>query len=127
MAVCLLGFGITGFIELADSGGASLLDFQFNPLQNILHGLIGGLAMTAALRWSKWSLPVTLVGGALFVLGGWIEMGDAETILGMNDLTSVAHLGAGVLTLLGGMAVVLGSEDPKDGPTGAALIRDNGN
>ncbi len=73
------------------------------------------------------SLFAIVVGGALFVVGGWIEMGDAETILGMNDLTSVAHLGAGAITLLGGMAAVLGSEDPKDGPVTPVLARDNGN
>ena len=33
VAICLLGFGITGFIELADAGGASLLVFQFNPVE----------------------------------------------------------------------------------------------
>jgi len=47
VAICLLGFGITGFIELADSGGASLLVFQFNPIAHLIAGalaVIGGLA-----------------------------------------------------------------------------------
>ena len=50
VAVCLLGFGISGFIRLADTAGASLLVFQFNPLQNVLHGVIGAMAIAAALR-----------------------------------------------------------------------------
>lgn len=107
VAVCLLGFGITGFIELADVDGASLLDFQFNPLQNVLHGLIGAAAMAAALHRPRWAVAATLGGGVLFVAGGWIELGDARTILGMNDLTAMAHLVSGAMAVVGGLAGAL--------------------
>ncbi|MCJ7726296.1 MAG: acyltransferase, partial [Acidimicrobiia bacterium] len=104
LAVCLLGFGITGFIELADAEGASLLNFQFNPLQNVLHGWWGVAAVAAALRYPRWAVTATLAGGVLFLAGGWIELGDAGTILGMNDLTAMAHLVSGALAVVGGLA-----------------------
>jgi len=126
MAVCLLGFGITGFIELADTGGASLVGFQFNPLQNVLHGLIGVAAMAAALRFPQWAAAATLAGGVLFLAGGWIEMGDAETILGMNDVTAIAHLISGALAAAWGAVAIFGPEDPREVPVGRPSVRDNG-
>ncbi|MBU1494057.1 MAG: hypothetical protein KJ956_08830, partial [Actinobacteria bacterium] len=119
MGVCLLGFGITGFIQLADAGGAVLLGFQFNPLQNVLHGLIGALAMAAALRRPRWTVAATLA-------GGWVEWGSAETILGMNDVTAAAHLVAGALAVVGGMAAIYGPEDPSDGTLASRMSCDNG-
>ena len=37
-------------------------------------------------------LSATVAGGVLFLAGGWVERGDAMTILGMNDVTAAAHL-----------------------------------
>ena len=126
MAVCLLGFGATGFIELADERGVSLLVFQFNPLQNVLHGLIGVVAMTIALRRPRWAVAATLAGGALFLAGGWIELGDAETILGMNDVTAIAHIISGSLALVGATATVFGPEYPTNGTIAQVMGCDNG-
>ncbi len=126
VAICLLGFGITGFIQLADAGGASLLVFQFNPLQNVLHGVIGAAAMAAALRRPRWAVAVTLAGGGLFLAGGWLEWGSAETILGMNHITAVAHLLTGALAVAGGLAARYGPEDPREGTAARLMSRDNG-
>jgi hypothetical protein len=126
VGVCLLGFGITGFIQLADAGGATLLGFQFNPLQNVLHGLIGVLAVAAALRRPRWAVAATLAGGALFLAAGWFEWGSAETILGMNDVAAAAHLVAGALAVVAGMAAIYGPEDPTDGTRASRMSCDNG-
>ena len=57
-------------------------------------------------------MAATLVGGVLFVAGGWIELGDARTILGMNDLTAIAHLVSGRWRLVGGLAAALRAGRP---------------
>ncbi|MCB2223961.1 MAG: acyltransferase [Actinobacteria bacterium] len=126
VAVCLLGFGITGFIQLADAGGAALLDFQFNPVQNVLHGLLGAAALGAALRWPRWSVAAAVGGGALFVAGGLADWGGAATVLGMNGLTAWAHVVAGAAAILGGSAAALGPEDPRVRAERRTVARDNG-
>ncbi len=125
LAICLLGFGITGFIQLADEGGASLLVFQFNPLQNVVHGLIGVVAVGVALVRDRWATPAALVGGVLFLAGGWVEMGDALTILGMNDVTATAHLiVGGSVVAAAGVSIVV-TKDPAIGEHGTTSTRHN--
>jgi len=112
LAICLLGFGITGFIQLADQRGVALLVFRFNPLQNVAHGLIGAAAVVAALRHQRWAAPAALAGAALFLAGGWAEMGDAMTVLGMNDVTAVAHLVVGGSALTAIVLSIVVTKDP---------------
>ena len=112
LAICLLGFGITGFIQLADMRGVPLLVFRFNPLQNVAHGLIGAVAVVAALRHERWAAPAALAGAALFLAGGWVEMGDAMTILGMNDVSAVTHLVVGGSAVAAIVLSIVVTKDP---------------
>jgi len=125
LAICLLGFGITGFIELADQRGVSLLVFRFNPLQNVVHGLIGTLAVVATLRHERWSAPAALAGAALFLAGGWVEMGDAMTVLGMNDVSAAAHLVIGGLAAAAIVLLIVVTKDPVNGKHGPSPTRHN--
>ncbi|HSR15045.1 MAG TPA: DUF4383 domain-containing protein, partial [Gemmatimonadales bacterium] len=101
LAVAVLGFGRTGFIDLADPAGESLLMFRLNPIQNLFHLVLGGAVMAGVLVWRRWVAPVTFAGALLFGGAGWWDAGSAETFLGMNKTTSMTHLVVGAATLVG--------------------------
>lgn len=102
LAVAILGFGATGFVDLAATDGADLLLFSFNPLQNTAHFLVGAACVAGAVRGGGTARPAVLAGAALFVVAGIWELGDAATPLGMNHLTAAAHLVAGGIGVAAG-------------------------
>lgn len=110
LAVGLLGFGITGFIRMADPAGVGLLVFRFNPVQNLAHLLIGGGVAASGLWAGRWAgAAAVAAGAALFLAAGLVEAGEAATVLGMNSVTAVAHLVAGSAAAAG-LVAALGVE-----------------
>jgi hypothetical protein len=119
LTVGLLGFGITGFVDLADRAGVSLLMFRFNPLQNLAHLLIGGGLLRAALwRGRAAAAAAGIAAAMLFLAAGWAEAGEASTVLGMNHTTAVAHLVAGGVSLT---AILAGLTASRMGRGGASV------
>jgi fucose 4-O-acetylase-like acetyltransferase len=101
LAVAVLGFGRTGFIDLVDPVGDSLLMFRLNPMQNLFHLVLGGAVMAGVLVWRRWAVPITVAGALVFLAAGLWDAGSAETILGMNRTTAITHVVVGAATLVG--------------------------
>jgi fucose 4-O-acetylase-like acetyltransferase len=113
LAVAVLGFGRTGFIDLVDPVGDSLLMFRLNPVQNLFHLVLGGVVTAGVVVGRRWVVPVTVVGAVLFLAAGLWDAGSAETFLGMNRTTAVTHVVVGAVTIVGLAVAVLSSQSPK--------------
>jgi hypothetical protein len=103
LAIAILGFGATGFIDMVAADGADLLLFSFNPVQNLGHFAIGALCVAAAVRGDRWARLAATAGAALFLAAGLWEGGGASTFLGMNGVTAAAHVIAGGIGLAGAL------------------------
>ncbi len=106
IAVGLLGFGETGFLPLAPTEGEAILMFDFNPVQNVVHLLIGFAVLAAAgsPRWTWWVTPVGAVTFAVIGLGHWAGWLDR---LGMNGTSAATHVIVGSVALIGAAGVGL--------------------
>ncbi len=90
LLIGILGFAVSGFEAFAASSGDRLVFFGINPLQNLIHLLLGGLALSRARR--NW-----FVAGALMLLLG---VGRGFGILGSNLAADIFHLLTGVIFLV---------------------------
>lgn len=108
--VGLLGFAVTGGVELiATSGGLLLGIFEVNPLHNIAHLLIGAALLIGGLTSAAVAKGVNAtIGAAYLLLGivGFFLVGTAANILALNTADHFLHL-ASAIVLLG---VALGFE-----------------
>jgi hypothetical protein len=100
IAVGLLGFGETGFLPLAPTVGEAVLMFDFNPVQNVVHLLVGA-GVIAAAQSGRWRLPALVAGAAVFLALGLGHLGGVVPRLGMNSASAVAHLVSGGAALAG--------------------------
>ena len=102
VAVGILGFGETGFIPFAPEVGEVILVFTFNPLQNIVHLAIGGLALWGAFLSTRPGL-IGLLAAVGFGGMGVLELADAAFArpLGMDGLTGVTHVVVAGIALIG--------------------------
>jgi peptidoglycan/LPS O-acetylase OafA/YrhL len=105
IAVGLLGFGETGFLPLAPLEGEAVLMFDFNPVQNVVHLLVGG-GVLAACGSERWRVPALVAGSVAFLVVGFGEFAGLMPRLGMNDAGAVAHVVVGAAALLGAAAAV---------------------
>ena len=111
VAVALLGFGETGFLPLAPVEGEAVLMFDFNPVQNVVHLVLGATLLAVAGRpVGRWAAPVA--GGAVFLALGSAYPAGWVSRLGMNDAGAIAHAAVGVLALLGVAAAALSRRRP---------------
>ncbi len=101
MAVGILGFGETGFLPLAPENGEFILMFTFNPLQNLVHVLVGGAVLGALGRNRGAAASLTAAGGLLFILLGSLRLSGAGAArwLGMDEFTAWAHVVVGAAAL----------------------------
>ncbi len=90
LLIGILGFAVSGFEAFAASSGDRLVFFGINPLQNLIHLLLGGLALSNARR--NW-----FVAGALMLLLG---VGRGFGLLGSNLAADIFHLLTGVIFLI---------------------------
>jgi hypothetical protein len=103
LALGILGFSVTGFDHVATESGGSVLAFSMNPLQSVLHIVVGLGVLWAAYR------PVSVVPGAtaaslLYLLLGVAGWSTGITLFAMNPATARLHtvvgsLGLALLTL----------------------------
>lgn len=101
MAVGILGFGETGFLPLAPENGELILMFTFNPLQNLVHVLVGGAVLGALGRSRGAAARLAAAGALAFVLLGSLRLAGVGAVrwLGMDDFTAWAHVVVGAAGL----------------------------
>ncbi len=101
LVVGAIGFGVAGFADLAGAG-STVLAFRLNPLQSVLHVVLGGAALAAVWRSDAASGWVALAGAAVFALIGVPGAAESTRVawLGMNAATGVLHVAVAALTAL---------------------------
>ncbi len=102
VAVGILGFGETGFFPFAPETGEHILMFTFNPLQDLVHVVLGG-GVLWALGWRRRAAAGLAAAGALvFLAMGALRLGGFGPALrlGMDDFTAWAHVAVGAAALL---------------------------
>ncbi|MGH9196936.1 MAG: DUF4383 domain-containing protein [Acidimicrobiia bacterium] len=103
----ILGFAVGGFSGFVDRSGVILIFFRLNPLQSVIHVVIGMTLLRAAAAGEIRS--AALSGGFLLVaLGvlGFVVPADLN-LLALNRAVDILHLAGGV-ALLG--AAQMGAE-----------------
>ena len=93
----ILGFGVTGFNRVATDLGEGVLAFDLNPLQNVLHLLLGLAALWSAYRVRTLALAAASVLSLSFLAVGLFGISDGIEVLGMNSATAVLHVVLGVI------------------------------
>jgi hypothetical protein len=107
----LLGFAITGFDNFAGSVfDEKLVIFPVNPLQNIVHILIGGLWLGASSRHETAKSVNTLIGIAYAVVAalGFAGVLKFLAIAGAGSADNWLHLVTAVVSLYFGTAGATG-------------------
>ncbi|MFZ4896242.1 DUF4383 domain-containing protein [Plantibacter sp. Mn2098] len=101
--VGLLGFAVTGGVQLiATQGGLLLGIFEVNPLHNIAHVLIGAALLIAGVSNVQAAKSVNTVVGAVYLLlgvVGFFIVGSALNILALNTADHFLHLASAVVLL----------------------------
>jgi hypothetical protein len=95
----ILGFGVTGFNRIAQDLGEGVLGFDLNPLQNILHLVLGLMVLWSAYQTDRLALAWSSVLSLSFLAVGVGGIADGIAILGMNSATAVLHVVLGALGL----------------------------
>ncbi|HVM13084.1 MAG TPA: DUF4383 domain-containing protein [Egibacteraceae bacterium] len=107
--VGLLGFLVTGGVDLASPDGGLLLGiFEVNPLHNVVHLAIGaGFIAGAAGGLGSSRMVNTAIGGTyvLVALAGLAVPADSgANILALNAADHLLHFGSGAAALAVGLA-----------------------
>ncbi len=99
----ILGFTVTAGVEFLATEGASLLGlFQVNPLQNIVHVVLGASLLVAGLSSARRAKTVNgAVGAFLLLLGlvGLFLVGSTANVFALTVTDNVQHFGTAVVLL----------------------------
>lgn len=109
-----IAIGVAGIVGLAVSAGlpflqrpgALVLLFEVNPLQSVVHVLVGAVLVVGALRGQRVAMRTnTWIGVGLLVLGyaGLYLVGSPANALALNPPVNTAHLGAAMVLLIAGL------------------------
>ena len=95
LVIGVLGFAMGGMHQLFSTEGAELIIFRLNPFQNILHLVLGGLLLGAAVRSAR-TIRIAAVTGAIALLvltgvGIAMEGGATKNYLAGNTADHVFH------------------------------------
>jgi hypothetical protein len=90
----IVGLALTGFDDLTSTSGASLVIFEVNGLQNLLHLAVGVALVSASAGPEAARLLTTLTAVAFGVAGllGLALVGTDANVLALNAATNIAHL-----------------------------------
>lgn len=99
----ILGFGVTGFNRIASALGEDVLGFEMNPLQNVVHVVLGVALLVTVYGTAGRAKMATTIVAATYGLIGLVGRSSGIEVLGMNPATAVLHIVVGgvALTLLG--------------------------
>lgn len=109
IAIGILGFLSTGFVNVVQNTDDTLLGFAVNPLHNILHILIGVYLLLLSTRESAPAAEGAVMGVGLFYVVAFVigvTAPDNLTILSMTgegDLENLNHIVNGVALLTIGL------------------------
>jgi len=113
-----LGFTVTSGVGfLAAEGGVLFGVFQVNPLQNILHILIGSALMLAALSSVRAASMVNSIVGTVFLvlgLAGLFLVGSPANVPALNVADNVLHFGTAAVLLAVGLGADKSVADKRD-------------
>jgi len=108
LLVGLAGFTVSDGYQFAARHGGKLLGvFLVNPLQNVVHVVIGGALLAAAYAGARTTRAAILAAGAaLLLLGaaGLLVLSHADNHLALNQPDNALHLAAGLTLLATGLA-----------------------
>lgn len=98
LAMGILGFGVTGFDHVAESGRETVLAFSANPLQNVLHVAVG-LGVLWSVYVPRWVVPAAAGTSVLYAVIGLAGSSSGIGLVAMNPATAVLHVAVGSLGL----------------------------
>ena len=117
----VLGFAMGGLHQLFSLTGTELIIFNLNPLQNVIHLLLGGALVAAALRPRTLFLAASAACVVLLTLGvaGVFMVSNPDVNhLAANHADNVLHFGAAAIAL-----VLAGADRRRDRVTRAPAAR----
>lgn len=97
----ILGFGVTGFDRIASALGEDVLGFETNPLQNVLHLVLGLTLLMAVYGTAGRARLATTMIAVTYLAIGLVGRSSGIEVLGMNPATGVLHI------VVGGVALAL--------------------
>lgn len=106
VAVGMLGFAVTGGLDIAATEGAELIIFEVNPLHNAAHIAIGGLLLAAAGSGARAAERMNVaVGIAYLALGiaGFFLVDTDQNVLAINQADNGLHIASAALALAVGV------------------------
>lgn len=107
----ILGFGVTGFNRIAADLGEGVLGYELNPLQNVVHLVVGLGVLWAAFRATGVAVALAAVASVSYLAVGLLGVPEGISVAGMNAATAWLHVALGAI---GGVLV------------GWAVLRDRG-
>jgi len=119
-AVGIIGFGETGFLPFVPESGEQILMFTFNPLQNLLHVVVGAAVLWLLGRSHRAAGAAAAAGALLLIAMGGLRLGEAAPArwLGMDAFTAWSHLVVGAAGLLALGVAGLAARRPGAGSPG---------
>jgi len=103
----ILGFTATAGVDFVDSEGGQLFGLlEVNPLQNIIHGLVGAALLVGGLTSLRISRAVNpTLGAALLVFGlaGLFLIDTTINVVALNVADNVVHFASAALLLAVGL------------------------
>lgn len=90
----IVGLALTGLDDLTSTSGATLMVFEVNGLQNLLHLAVGVALVSASASPAAARVVTTLTATAFGVVGllGLALVGTDANVLALNPATNLAHL-----------------------------------
>jgi uncharacterized protein DUF4383 len=108
LIVGLAGFTVSDGYQFAARHGGKLLGvFLVNPLQNMVHVVIGGALLAAAFAGARAARAVILAAGAVLLLlgaAGLLVLSHTDNRLALNQPDNALHLAGGLALLGAGLA-----------------------
>lgn len=106
VAVGMLGFAVTGGLDVAATEGAELIIFEVNPLHNAAHIAIGALLLSAARSGVGAAEHMNVaVGIAYLALGiaGFFLIDTDQNVLALNQADNGLHMASAAVLLAVGV------------------------
>jgi hypothetical protein len=99
----VLGLVVTHDVGFADPHGQSVLVFELNPMQSLLHLGLGALLLEGARHPLLWARFANTMAGGILVAVGLVGLalagGSQADFLALNQADNLLHIAAGVMLL----------------------------
>ncbi len=95
LAVGLIGIALTGFDGVAGTRGETLIVIEMNPIDNVVHALVGAALLASAEAGESFARQTALVVGGMYALVGvlgFFVIGTAAKMLALKAAVNLLHL-----------------------------------